>query len=99
MSIKSKILELLTKEELMSSEISEKLNIKSDNIWVYLNILLKEKKVERLANKKPYYIYRATTPLAYLKRLCELMGEKMEFIKVPDEKDKELVIKIMEMIK
>ena len=98
MSIKSKILELLAKEELTSSEISEKLNIKSGNIWIYLNTLFKENKVERITNKKPY-IYRAITPLAYLKRICELMNEKMEFIKVPDKEDKKLVIEIMELIR
>ena len=98
MSIKNKILELLAKEELTSSEISEKLNIKSDNIWIYLNTLFKENKVERITNKKPY-IYRAITPLAYLKRICELMNEKMEFIKVPDKEDKKLVIEIMELIR
>ena len=98
MSIKSKILELLAKEELTSSKISKKLNIKSENIWVSLNILLKENKVERITEKKPY-IYRAITPLAYLKRICKLMNDKMEFNKIPDKEDKMLVIQIMEMIK
>ena len=98
MSIKSKILELLAKEELMSSEIAKKLEVGSDMIWVYLNKLNKEKKIERITEKKPY-IYRAITPLAYLKRICKLMNDKMEFNKVPDKEDRELVIQIMEMIK
>lgn len=99
MTIKNKILKLLVKEELTSSEISKKLNIKSDNICIYLNTLFKENKVERITDKKPY-VYHAITPLAYLKRLCELMNsDKMEFVKIPDKEDKELVIRIMELIK
>lgn len=98
MSIKNKILELLAKEELMSSEIAKKLEIGSDMIWVYLNKLNKENKVERITDKKPY-VYRAITPLAYLKRLCELMNEKMEYSAIPDDDDFELVKKIGELIK
>ena len=97
MSIKSKILELLAKEELISSEISKRLDIKADNVWVYLNILLKAKKVERMTEKKPY-IYRAITPLAYLIRLVELM-DKMEYSKIPNDEDLKLVKKIGELIK
>ena len=98
MSIKSKILELLAKEELTSSEISEKLGVKSNNVCIYLNNLFKENNVERITEKKPY-VYRAITPLAYLKRICELMDEKMEYIKIPDKEDAELITQIMELIK
>ena len=99
MSIKNKILELLlVKEELTSLEITKELGIGSDTIWVYLNKLYKEKKIERITDKKPY-VYRSITPLAYLKRICKLMNDKLEFNKVPDKEDKELVIQIMELIK
>jgi len=96
-SIKNKILKLLAKEDLMSSEISKKLEIKVDNVWIYLNTLYRESKVERITDKKPY-VYRAITPLAYLKRLCELMGEKMEYNKVPNEEDMKLIKHVVELI-
>ena len=98
MSIKSKILELLAKEELTSSVISERLGIKSDMVWIYLNTLFKENKVERITDKKPY-VYRAITPLAYLKRLVKLMNEKMDFIKSAINEDLELIEQIEVLIK
>jgi len=96
-SIKNRILELLAKEELTSLEISERLGIKSNNVWIYLNTLFNEKKVERITDKKPF-IYRAITPLAYLKRLVKLMN-KMDFIKVPDDNDILLIKQIGELLK
>ncbi|KKK86773.1 hypothetical protein LCGC14_2759850 [marine sediment metagenome] len=98
MSIKNNIVELLVKEELTSSEISERLGVKSDKIWVYLNTLFKENKVERITDKKPY-VYRAITPLARLRRLIKLMNEKMDFIKPAINEDLELIEQIEEMIK
>jgi len=96
-SIKNSIVQLLVKEELTSSEIAKRLGIKSENVWIYLNNLHREKKVERITEKKPY-VYRATTPLAYLRRLCALMG-KMEYSEVPNAEDFELVKKVGELIK
>ena len=98
MSIKNNIIELLAKEELTSSEISERLEIESNKVWIYLNTLFKENKVERITDKKPY-IYRAITPLAYLKRLVELMNEKMDFTKPVVNKDIKLIEQIEELIK
>lgn len=98
MTIKNKILTLLARENLTSPEISEKLDIKSDKIWIYLNTLFKENKVERITDKKPY-VYQAITPLAYLIRLVELMGEKMDYSEIPNDDDFKLVKEIGELIK
>ena len=98
MSIKNRILELLAREELTSSEISKRLDVKADNVWVYLNILYNEKKVERTTEKKPF-VYRAITPLAYLIRVVELMSEKMEYSQIPTDDDFELIKKIGVLIK
>ena len=98
-SNKNKITELLSKQDLISSEVSKKLGIKIDNVHVYLYDLLKVGKIQRINDKKPF-IYRAITPLAYLKQLYEFMSdEKKCELKNYTELDKELMIKIDEFIK
>ena len=54
----SEILELLDEKELTSKEISSELRIPKKNLWVYLNTLLKQNRIIRLNDKKPY-IYRS----------------------------------------
>lgn len=98
MSIKSKILKLLAKEELTSSEVSEKLYVKLDNVRIYLNTLFKENKVERITKKKPY-IYRAITPLRYLIDLHSIMDKRMDFTEKPTESEQQIILKLEELIK
>ncbi len=53
----SEILELLDKKDLTSKEIYEELGIPKENLWIYLNTLLKKNRIIRLNDKKPY-VYR-----------------------------------------
>ncbi len=99
MSIKTRILELLVKEELTSAEISVKLGIKSNDTWVHLNALNSQNKVKRINDKKPY-VYKAITPLAYLKRLYEFMSNENKCdLKNLDESDISLLEAIKEVLK
>lgn len=98
MTNKNKIVELLSKQDLTSSEVSKKLGIKINSVHVYLNSLIKTGKIQRITDKKPY-LYRANTPLTYLKQLYEFMSdEKKCELKDFTETDKELMIKIEELI-
>ena len=100
MSIKNKILEFLVKEEeeLTSKQISEKLDIKTDNIWIGLNTLYNEKKVKRSGSKKPY-VYKAITPEAYLRRLYNFMSKMSLGDYIPNGEEMKLVEQIKELIK
>ena len=102
-SIKNKIIGLLTKEDLTSAEIfkklkDENLEIDKDKIWVSLNTLNHENKVVRITDKKPY-LYKAITPLALLKQLYDIMENKMDFVKSAVNEDLELLKTIKEVIK
>jgi len=93
---KIKILTLLAKEPLISTDISKKLGIQIDSMYVYLNKLLKDNKVERITNKKPYK-YRAKTPLRYLIDLHSIMEQRMDFKERPNDQEIE-IIKIVERL-
>lgn len=98
MSEKNRIINLLTKETLNSTEVSKKLGIQINSVYVYLNNLLKENKVERITDKKPYK-YRAITPIAYLKRLYEFMSDVQKCdVKEITELDIDFLTKIKELI-
>ncbi len=63
MTNKEKIVECLEKEypnTLSSSEISKKVGIQIDMIYIYLNDLNRKKRIVRVNNKKPYQ-YKADT--------------------------------------
>jgi len=98
MSIKTRILELLVKEELTSAEISEKLDVNSNSIMVHLYDLNNQNKVKRITDKKPY-VYKAITPLAYLKRLYEFMSSDKCDLKNLDESDLALMESIKDVLK
>jgi sugar-specific transcriptional regulator TrmB len=60
LSNKEKILELLKDTQLTSSEISEETGIDIDSVYVYLNQLYNNEKVERTTDKKPYKYKNST---------------------------------------
>ena len=98
MSIKEKILELLSKEDLTSAEIIERLDIKADNVWVHLYDLNRKNKVVRITYKKPY-VYKSITPKAYLRRLYNFMSdEKKCELKELNESDIIFLTEIKETI-
>ena len=79
MSNKEKILDWLEKEypnTLTSLEISKKTGINIDMVYVYLNDLKHKGKVVRVNDKKPYQ-YIAITPKLLLRRLYNIMINKM----------------------
>ena len=54
MTIKNNIIELLSRKELNSIQISSELQVPKQNLWVYLKTLVDERKIERINDKKPY---------------------------------------------
>lgn len=86
LSEKKQILELLTKTELTSSKIHELTEIDKQHVYIYLNSLLKDKKIERLNDKKPY-IYFAVKTKEYLAFLNDFFKDNVEYLM----KDPEIV--------
>ena len=106
MTKKSKILELLTENNLTTKEIQEKTSYKLDLIQVYINQFKKANKVKKVDNNGKFAIYSAIKEesnnsqiKALLKQLYELMTNKMDFVKDINEKDLKLIDEIKEMIK
>ena len=79
-SNKERILEFLKDNQLTSSELADKTGIDIDSIYVYLNQLYKNKKVERITNKKPYK-YKNSTLKTRLNEYKELLKFMNEFFK------------------
>ena len=80
------ILELLTEKELTSLEISANLGIAKDVLYPKLSRLLKENRIIRTNDKKPYK-YKAIIPKALLKQLHSIMIKRMDFIEEPNENE------------
>lgn len=79
LSEKNQILELLTKTELTSSKIHELTEIDKQHIYIYLNSLLKDKKIGRLNDKKPY-IYFAVKTKEYLAFLNDFFKDNLDYL-------------------
>ena len=79
LSEKKQILELLTKTELTSSKIHELTEIDKQHVYIYLNSLLKDKKIERLNDKKPY-VYFAVKTKEYLAFLNDFFKDNIEYL-------------------
>ena len=60
MSKRSKILDLLTQNELTTKEIHDKTNYDMDLIWPYISQFKKEGKIKKIGNKGRFPIYTAT---------------------------------------
>ena len=78
------ILELLTEKELTSLEVSASLGIAKDILYPKISRLLKENRIIRTNEKKPYK-YKAINPKALLKQLHTIMLKRMEFSEKPSE--------------
>ena len=78
------ILDLLTEKELTSLEISASLGIVKNDLYPKLSRLLKENRIIRTNDKKPYK-YKAINPKALLKQLHIIMMKRMDFIEKPSE--------------
>ncbi len=78
-SEKDQILELLTKTELTSSKIHELTEIDKQHVYIYLNSLLKDKKIERLNDRKPY-IYFAVKTKEYLAFLNNFFKDNINYL-------------------
>lgn len=98
MTILEQILDILKDQELTSIEIAKELKIPKNNCASYLNTLLKQKKIERTNNKRPYKYKKSLTPIELLKQLYNLMDNKMKPVKPLDENEKEVIIEIEGLI-
>lgn len=78
-SEKDQVLELLTKTELTSSKIHELTGIDKQHVYIYLNSLYNEKKIERLNDKKPY-TYFAVKTKEYLTFLNDFFKDNLEYL-------------------
>ena len=87
LSEKDQILELLTKTELTSSKIHELMGINKQHVYIYLNSLLKDKRIERLNDKKPY-IYFAVKTKEYLAFLNDFFKDNIEYLMKDPKIDK-----------
>lgn len=76
---KEQIVELLKKRNLTSAQLFEETGIKKEHLYVYLNELLKENKVCRLDDKKPY-TYFAVECFEYLKFLNEFFKNNIDHL-------------------
>ena len=97
-TIINEILELLTERELTSLEISADLGIVKDVLYPKLSRLLKESRIIRTNDRKPYK-YRAVIPRALLKQLHSIMIKRMEFIENPSENEILIINTIEKVIK
>ncbi|MHA1757080.1 MAG: hypothetical protein ACTSVV_09940 [Promethearchaeota archaeon] len=81
MTNKERILEALEKEELTSLEIADKTGIDKDQVFVYLNQMLKSKKVIRIGDK-PYKYMPLTKSklLSYLEFLNNFFLDNHEYL-------------------
>ncbi|MHA1689731.1 MAG: hypothetical protein ACTSUN_10420 [Promethearchaeota archaeon] len=87
---------MLTEKELTSLEISANLGIAKDILYPKLNRLVKEHRIIRVNEKKPYK-YKAINPKALLKQLHSIMMKRMDFIEKPSENEI-LTIKTIEKV-
>jgi len=87
LSEKNQILELLTKTELTSSKIHKLTEIHKQHIYIYLNSLLKDKKIERLNDKKPY-VYFAVKTKEYLAFLNDFFKDNLDYLMKDPKIDK-----------
>ncbi len=97
-TIINEILELLTERESTSLEISADLGIVKDILYPKLSRLLKESRIIRTNDRKPYK-YRAVIPRALLKQLHSIMIKRMEFIENPSENEILIINTIEKVIK
>ena len=79
LSEKNQMLELLTKTELTSSKIHELTEIDQQHVYIYLNSLLKDKKISRLNDKKPYTYFAVKTE-EYLAFLNDFFKDNIEYL-------------------
>lgn len=94
------IVELLSKEELNSNEIAERLpNIKKNLIREYLHTLDRRNVIERTNNRIPFKYKKALTPLELLKQLYDVINKNKEFVKTLSESKIKLLRKIENRIK
>lgn len=77
---KKKILNLFSKEELTSKQISEKLGIKIENIYVYISELKKDNKICIISDSNGKNVYFMGKPIEYLKFLNDFFKENVEFL-------------------
>ena len=92
------IMDILKDRELTSLEIASEINIPKDNCCSYLNTLYNDGRIESKKDKRPYKYRIAETPKVLLKQLYSLMNKKMDFAKIPDQNDIELIKKVEMMI-
>lgn len=103
LSEKDQILDLLTKTDLTSSKIHELTEINKQHVYIYLNSLLKEKKIARLNDKKPY-TYFTVKAKEYLSFLNDFFKDNIEYLmKEPEiikfiEKNEKIFNKIEKVI-
>ena len=87
LSEKDQILDLLTKTELTSSKIHELTGIDKQHVYIYLNSLYNDKKIERLNDKKPY-TYFAVKIKEYLAFLNDFFKDNIEYLMKDPKIDK-----------
>jgi len=102
MSNKYKILELLKNEEYTVKEIAENSEFNENEVRTYIHRLKEKNLIKEIGKKNRYIIYAAKekeSNTMILKQLYNLMVNKMQFIKVPNDNDIELIKKIDMVIK
>lgn len=99
MTILKQILDLLKDQELTSIEIANEIKIPKSNCASYLNTLLKQKKIGRTNDKRPYKYKIATKPIELLKQLYKFMSKMDLGDYIPNDKEIKLVEQIKEMVK
>jgi len=79
-SEKTKVLELLSYEELTSKQISNKLGIKIENVYVYISELKKDNKICKISNSNGKNAYFTIRPIEYLKFLNDFFKQNIDYL-------------------
>ncbi|KKN59636.1 hypothetical protein LCGC14_0540330 [marine sediment metagenome] len=94
-----RIMELLADKEMTSLELAPLLGITSGNCSYKLNVLYNDKRIRRVKGKKPYKYKIALTPKELLKRLYDIMDNRMKKKEVLTAEEMEYLIEIEEVLK
>ena len=108
MGYKEQIIEILNGNRCTTQELSNRLNITESDVRVYLNRIFKENEntLKVVGTENKYKIYtlnkepqeNGSKLLFLLRNLFNLMENKMNFAKAPDNKDIELIKDIESVI-
>lgn len=100
-SKRNKLLLLLKTKSMTSKELTDKLEIPIEFVWVYISQFKKDGKIIKVGKKGKFNLYSVveSNPIELLKQLYEFMSKMNLGDYIPNDKEIKLVEQIVEMVK